>query len=133
MSRVNILNTTIDNLSVQETLKTIETAIANKKQIHHVVVNAGKIVAMQSDLQLRKSVNESDLINADGQAVVWASKILNQPLKERVAGIDLMQNLVELAHKKDYKIYFFGAKEDIVKEIMNEQEHSDEEPGCIQQ
>ncbi len=118
MSRVNILNTTIDNLSVQETLKTIETAIANKKQIHHVVVNAGKIVAMQSDLQLRKSVNESDLINADGQAVVWASKILNQPLKERVAGIDLMQNLVELAHKKDYKIYFFGAKEDIVKEVV---------------
>lgn len=118
MSRVNILNTTIDNLSIQETLQTIEGAIANKKQIHHVVVNASKIVAMQSDLQLRKSVNESDLINADGQAVVWASKILKQPLKERVAGIDLMQNLVELAHKKDYKIYFFGAKDDIVKEVV---------------
>ena len=54
MSRVNILNTTIDNLSIQETLQTIEKAISNKTQLHHVVVNAGKIVAMQTDLQLRK-------------------------------------------------------------------------------
>ena len=35
-------------------------------QIHHVVVNAGKIVAMQKDAQLLESVNSSDLINADG-------------------------------------------------------------------
>jgi len=74
---------------------------------------------MQSDLQLRKSVNESDLINADGQAVVWASKILGDPLKERVAGIDLMINLIELAYQKKYKIFFFGAKEEVLKDVVN--------------
>ncbi|MEB8346297.1 WecB/TagA/CpsF family glycosyltransferase [Flavobacteriaceae bacterium KMM 6898] len=73
---------------------------------------------MQKDLQLRKSVNESDLINADGQAVVWASKVLGKPLKERVAGIDLMVNLVQLAHDKNYKIFFFGAKEEVVKKVV---------------
>ncbi len=101
-----------------ETLQLIEGAINNNKQIHHVVVNAGKIVDMQTDLQLRKSVNESDLINADGQAVVWASKLLGKPLKERVAGIDLMINLVQLAHEKNYKIFFFGAKEEVVKKVV---------------
>lgn len=104
---------------MQETIELVETAIANKEQIHHVVVNAGKIVAMQKDLQLRQSVNESDLINADGQAVVWASKILGDPLKERVAGIDLMENLVELAAQKNYKIFLFGAKEEIVKKVVS--------------
>jgi len=118
MNRITILNTTIDNYNTVETLQLIDKAIVEQKQIHHVVVNAGKIVAMQSDSQLRKSVNESDLINADGQAVVWASKILNKPLKERVAGIDLMQKLVHLAHEKKYKIYFFGAKENVVKEVV---------------
>ncbi|WP_245737224.1 WecB/TagA/CpsF family glycosyltransferase [Maribacter orientalis] len=101
-----------------ETLNKIEEGIAQRKQIQHVVVNAGKIVAMQNDEQLRQSVNESDLINADGQAVVWASKILGKPLKERVAGIDLMENLVELAHKKKYKIFFFGAKEAVVSKVL---------------
>lgn len=103
---------------MQETLTKIEGNILNDQQLHHVVVNAGKIVALQKDLQLRKSVNESDLINADGQAVVWASRFLGKPLKERVAGIDLMVNLVELAYKKNYKIFFFGAKEAVVKMVV---------------
>ncbi len=102
-----------------ETIAMIEHTIYMDKQLHHVVVNAGKIVAMQKDLQLRQSVNESDLINADGQAVVWASKVLGKPLKERVAGIDLMVNLVELAHKKKHKIFFFGAKEEVVKKVVD--------------
>lgn len=103
---------------MQETLQIVVDAISKGQQLHHVVVNAGKIVAMQSDLQLRQSVNESDLINADGQAVVWAAKILGKPLKERVAGIDLMVNLVELAHQNKYKIFFFGAKEEVVKTVV---------------
>lgn len=114
-----MLNTNVHNLSMQECLSIIESSISNNKQLHHVVVNAGKIVAMQTDLQLRKSVNESDLINADGQAVVWASRFLGKPLKERVAGIDLMINLVELAHKKNYKIFFLGAKEEVVKSVVD--------------
>lgn len=118
MNRINILNTTIDNLSMGDTLDIVEEAISKSKQIHHVVVNAGKIVAMQKDLQLRQSVNSSDIINADGQAVVWASKFLRKPLKERVAGIDLMINLVEMAHKKNYKIFFFGAKEEVVNKVI---------------
>tara|TARA_R110002050_G_scaffold282481_1_gene430468 strand:- start:714 stop:1409 length:696 start_codon:yes stop_codon:yes gene_type:complete len=104
---------------MQETLRIVDNTITEGKQLHHVVVNAGKIVAMQKDLQLRKSVNESDLINADGQAVVWASRVLGKPLKERVAGIDLMENLVKLAHQKNYKIFFFGAQEEVVKKVVD--------------
>ena len=104
---------------MQETLQKVDSVIVKGEQLHHVVVNAGKIVAMQNDLQLRKSVNESDLINADGQAVVWASKVLKKPLKERVAGIDLMINLVKLASQKNYKIFFFGAKDEVVKAVVN--------------
>lgn len=119
MNDVNILNTHIHNLSMEETLEIIDSTISKGEQLHHVVVNAGKIVAMQTDLQLRQSVNKSDLINADGQAVVWASRILKKPLKERVSGIDLMVNLVKLAAKNGYKVFFFGAKEEVVKEVVN--------------
>ena len=67
---------------------------------------------------MRESVNSSDIINADGQAVVWAAKFLNKPLVERVAGIDLMQNLVKLAASKKYKIYFLGAEENVVSKTV---------------
>jgi len=104
---------------MDETLYVITNSIEKNKQIHHVVVNAAKIVALQKDFKLRESVNSCDLINADGQAVVWASRILGQPLKERVAGIDLMENLVELAHKKNYKVFFLGAKEQVVSKVVS--------------
>lgn len=119
MKRIKIFNTTIDNLSMQETLQKVKQAISHKIQLHHVVVNAGKVVAMQEDQELRQSVNSCDLINADGQAVVWASKLLGKPLKERVAGIDLMENLVKLSAKNNYKIYLLGAKEEVVSNLVN--------------
>ena len=104
---------------MQETLQIVDKSIQQKEQLHHTVVNAGKIVAMQKDEALRESVNEADLINADGQAVIWASKILNKPLKERVAGIDLFENLVKLAHQKKYSVYLLGAKQDVVETVAN--------------
>jgi N-acetylglucosaminyldiphosphoundecaprenol N-acetyl-beta-D-mannosaminyltransferase len=117
-NRIHTLNTIIDNLNMQETLQVINDTIDSGAQLHHVVINAAKMVAMQTDLKLRQSVNSCDLINADGQAVVWASRILGQPLKERVAGIDLMENLVELAYNKNFKIFFFGAKEEVVSSVV---------------
>jgi len=119
MNRVTILNTTIDNLTMDQTLGLIEKKISQKAHVHHAVVNAGKIVEMQSDSQLRQSVNSSDLINADGQAVVWASKLLGEGLEERVTGIDLMINLVKLAYEKNYKIFFLGAQQKVLLELIN--------------
>jgi N-acetylglucosaminyldiphosphoundecaprenol N-acetyl-beta-D-mannosaminyltransferase len=45
---------------------------------------------------------------------------LGKPIKERVAGIDLMINLVEMAHQNNYKIFFFGAKEEVVKKVVED-------------
>jgi N-acetylglucosaminyldiphosphoundecaprenol N-acetyl-beta-D-mannosaminyltransferase len=118
-NRINILGSPIDNLSMDETLAEISDVIKKDESINHIVVNAAKIVAMHENPELRESVVNADLINADGQAVVWASKILGKPLNGRVAGVDLMQNLVELAHKENHKVFFFGAKEEIVKKVVD--------------
>jgi N-acetylglucosaminyldiphosphoundecaprenol N-acetyl-beta-D-mannosaminyltransferase len=104
---------------MEETIVEIEKAIESKKQIHHVVVNAGKIVAMQSNSELKESVNSADIINADGQAVVWASRFVKKPIKERVAGIDLFINLIQTAHEKKHKIFLLGAKQDVVEKVNN--------------
>ena len=117
-NRIHILGTPIDNLTMQETLDIVDLAIQNDEHIHHTVVNAGKIVSMHENDELRKSVIEADLINADGQAVVWVSRLFSKPLKERVAGIDLMERLVESAHKKHYRLFFFGAKEEVVNKLV---------------
>lgn len=116
---VELFNCPVHSLSMQETLDHISSCIDAGEQVHHVVVNAAKLVYMQKDRQLYESVVHCDIINADGQAVVWASKILGKPLPERVAGIDLMTALVAMSAQKKYKIFLLGAKEEIVSKVAD--------------
>jgi N-acetylglucosaminyldiphosphoundecaprenol N-acetyl-beta-D-mannosaminyltransferase len=119
MKKIVICNIPVNALTMRQTLDIIHNAIALKKPIHHVVVNAAKVVNAQKDRALMDSIVSCDLVNADGQAVVWASRILGDPLPERVAGIDLMENLVASAPEKGYRIFFFGAREEVVKKVIN--------------
>jgi N-acetylglucosaminyldiphosphoundecaprenol N-acetyl-beta-D-mannosaminyltransferase len=118
-NRIFLLGTPVDDLTMQETLQLVKDAISDHQHIHHTVVNAGKIVAMHENPVLKESVVSADVINADGQAVVWTSKLFGHSLRERVAGIDLMEKLVELAHHQQYKLFFFGAKEEVVKKLVD--------------
>src|SRR4051812_37707480 len=103
MERINLLGVPIDNMTMGETLEAVRGAIDKNQHIHHTVVNAGKIVLMSKNEELYKSVTSADIINVDGAGVVLASRFLNNPLKERVAGIDLMIGIIEMAAEKGYK------------------------------
>jgi len=116
---IHLFGVPVHKLSMKETLDFIDKSIACKEQVHHVVVNAAKLVNMQKDKELYQSVTESTIINADGQSVVWAARFLGRPLPERVAGIDLMENIMQLAFEKKYRAFFFGAKEDVVKKVVD--------------
>ncbi|HRO08189.1 MAG TPA: WecB/TagA/CpsF family glycosyltransferase [Saprospiraceae bacterium] len=115
--KIAFLNTYYHNLTEPETIGIIKRAIENNIQIHHTSINAAKVVAMQQDNQLLASVNDSDIINIDGQAVVWAARFLNKPVKQRVAGIDLMSSLVDMAGQNGFTIYLLGAKEEVVSKL----------------
>jgi N-acetylglucosaminyldiphosphoundecaprenol N-acetyl-beta-D-mannosaminyltransferase len=119
-SKISMMGLNIDNLTIDETVNHIDAMIQKRKSCQHVVLNASKVVLANQNPELKKIINECALINADGQSVVWASRVLGKPLKERVAGIDLMYRLLELAESKGYRVYFFGAKEAVlIKAIEN--------------
>ena len=119
MNRISLCNIPVDALTMRETVDLIDKAIEEHRPIHHVAINAAKLVNAQKDDELRKSILDCDIINADGQAIIWAAQFLNIPLPERVAGIDLMENLVKLATEKKYRIFFLGANEEVVIKVVN--------------
>lgn len=117
-NRVTLFNTPVDVLSKNETVEFIDESIQKGHQMVHTCINANKVVMMETDEELHKSVSEADIISADGQAVVWASQLLKKPLPERVPGIDLMESLLEMAFKKGYSAFFFGAREEVVENVV---------------
>ncbi|PGW34034.1 glycosyltransferase [Bacillus cereus] len=118
MNTVKLFNCDVASLNLNETLEQIEQIINTKNYTQHVVINAGKVVLMQDNERLREIVQGCNFINADGQSIVWAAKLLGRPLPERVTGIDIMEELVKKSAEKGYRIFFFGAKEEVVTKTM---------------
>lgn len=117
--RISMLDTNIDVLTMQQTIELTEEYITKKKPLHLMGVNADKINALRKNERLKQIVNNCGIINADGASVVLASRFLKKPLPERVAGIDLMQELAALSAKKGYKIYLLGAKQEVVEKTAD--------------
>lgn len=116
--KIDFMGIPVDSHTMDETIDRIDQAIQAGEHISHVVINAGKVVSMMKDKDLFDSVLSCDIINADGQSIVWAAKFLGKKLPGRVAGIDLMERLVKLSAEKGYKCFFLGAKEEIVKKVV---------------
>lgn len=122
VNRINFFGVNLDIITMQETLERISEFIKNKNEtggsVQHVVVNVAKLVYAQKDEQLKEIINACPLINVDGAGVILGAKFLGIDIPERVAGIDLMEKLIEYSAQNGYKPYFFGAKEEIVKKVV---------------
>lgn len=107
----------MDPLRMDDVVDRCKTAISTRRRMLVGVLNAAKIVNLRRDTLLRNSLIECDMVVADGQAVVWASKILGRPLPERIAGIDLFVRLLALADAECRPVALLGARPDVLKSM----------------
>jgi N-acetylglucosaminyldiphosphoundecaprenol N-acetyl-beta-D-mannosaminyltransferase len=116
--QADVLGCPIDAVTMRETIACCEVAIESRRRLHQVSVNAAKLIAIRQDERLREIVKRSGLVNADGQSIVWASRLLGSPLPERVAGIDLMFELLASAEAHGYRVYIVGARPEVLKRAV---------------
>ncbi len=117
MTAMNLFGVPVEAATMSEVLDKIEDTIKQRATLDIGVVNAAKIVNMHRNPDLYDAVMSSDVIYADGAAVVKASRLLGKPLPERIAGIDLMTRLYERGNELGYRIYCFGATEAVSLEV----------------
>lgn len=111
---VELFGLRIDPLRMSGALDLCRSRLASRDKLLIGVLNAAKVVKLRSDADLRESLLECDILLADGQSVVWASRILRRPLPERVAGIDLFDNLLQMAADEGARVFLLGAKADVL-------------------
>ncbi|MFJ3670774.1 WecB/TagA/CpsF family glycosyltransferase [Streptomyces sp. NPDC090106] len=116
--RRTLFGVELDPLTMDETVARCLEAVREERRLEIGVVNAAKLVNMRRDPRLAQAVSGCDLVVADGQAVVWAGRVLRAPLPERVAGIDLFLRLLAEAESAGMSVYFLGAKEEVLAEMM---------------
>jgi N-acetylglucosaminyldiphosphoundecaprenol N-acetyl-beta-D-mannosaminyltransferase len=119
--KVDVLGCRVDPLGMSETVeRCIELMDRGSRPVRQVSVNAAKVVQCAEDHGLAETVAKADIASADGQAVVWAARLLGRPLPGRVAGIDLMGELLSLAEHRGLSVYFLGAKQHVLERAVAE-------------
>ena len=107
--RLNILGVGIDCIDSEEALTQIENFIADGNPHQVVTANAEIIYQANRNEKMRNVINQAQMVTADGSGVVWASKQLGRPLRQRVTGIDLVNSICEQSARKGWKLYKLGS------------------------
>ena len=116
--RVTFLDIPIDCITMSETVARVDRAMTDGKLLQHVAINVAKFVNLQNDSELREDVITADIIGIDGAGIVIGARLFGISVPERVTGIDLMSEILELCNKKGYKPYFFGAKQEVLEKAV---------------
>lgn len=113
---IDILGVKVSTLTMEETTQTL-LGYLDADQTRCVFTPNSEIIYMAyHDAEFLRVLNSADMNTADGIGVVYASKILKQPLAERVAGYDLMNNLIRAAAPAHKRVFLFGSKPGVADE-----------------
>ena len=109
----------VDQASMESAVNELCRRIDSRVKTHVVFVNAAKVVQYRDNPVLRSVMDRADLLLADGMPVVWLSHLKGTPLHERIAGVDLMDRMVEAAANRGYRVYFLGSRPEVVAKTVD--------------
>lgn len=115
---VEILNIPFINIKKEDILKILEKRVSENIKTYVVTANAEIVMYAKENIPYFNIITKADYIVPDGIGVVKGAKILNKQIRERVPGIELMVDLLEIANKLNQKVYFYGAKNEVIEEMI---------------
>ena len=109
LDAVLILGVRVDNVTTGETLTLMEQMVAEGGGHQIVTVNPEFVMRARRDPAFHATLHEAHLALPDGSGLLWASRLLGKPLRERVAGSDMLPLLARLSAERGYRLFFLGA------------------------
>ncbi|MBQ9486682.1 MAG: WecB/TagA/CpsF family glycosyltransferase, partial [Selenomonadaceae bacterium] len=104
-----ILGVKVDAVTMTQAVESVERLIAAKKNSLIATANAEMLLRATHDEELKTILNAAELVVPDGAGTVWAAHHLGHDMPERVAGFDLVQELMKISPSRGYKFFLFGA------------------------
>jgi N-acetylglucosaminyldiphosphoundecaprenol N-acetyl-beta-D-mannosaminyltransferase len=124
---VVLLGIPFHDVTMEETLAEIDRIIAEKTPRYIATANLDFAAQASRDVELQRILMDAHLVLCDGTPLIWASRLLKAPLRERVAGSDLTLRLMAHAAARRYRVFFLGSDERILTTARQKLER--EHPG----
>lgn len=110
METVNILGVHVNKYTMQEAVRKASSLMETEELSMIFTPNSEIILYASNNPEFAEVLNKGDMVIPDGIGVVYGAKILKNPIKERVAGYDLVCNLLPVMAEKGQSVYLLGAK-----------------------
>ncbi|EKN68564.1 WecB/TagA/CpsF family glycosyltransferase [Schinkia azotoformans] len=115
---VSILGVNFINTNMKDMVERLKERMQSGQKGFVVTANPEIVMKALEDPTYKKYVEKADYVTADGIGVVKGAQILGKPLPERVAGYDLMRNLLTVLNEKKLKLYMLGAQEETIEKAV---------------
>jgi N-acetylglucosaminyldiphosphoundecaprenol N-acetyl-beta-D-mannosaminyltransferase len=112
-SRVQIGGVRIDSLTLEEAIEAIDLLVVSGKGGAVFTPNVDHVVEFERNPRLRAAYGAADLALVDGMPVFWASRLLGQPLPEKISGSDLIEPLLAHAASRRWRVFFLGGQDGV--------------------
>jgi N-acetylglucosaminyldiphosphoundecaprenol N-acetyl-beta-D-mannosaminyltransferase len=113
------LNGRFDALGLDDTVDLISRRIQAGQRGYLCTVNVAILMMMRKDARLQGFVDRAAIVVADGQPLIWSSRMLARRLPERVAGVDLVDRLCARAAREGFGVYLLGAHKTVVDKLAD--------------
>jgi len=114
---IAILGVPFDNIDLPEMLALVEDMITSGRPHYATTVGVDFLTAALEDVELRRILFDAHLVVAEDKTVVWASKILGNPLPGSVTVPNLIPQLLKLAEQKGWRVFLLGGDEAVAQKI----------------
>ncbi len=118
MDKVNILGVLVDKVTIDEAVEKIFRMLSEHRPHAVYTPNSEIIMTAYKDGEFRNILNSADMLTADGIGVVYASRILGNPIAERAAGYDIACGVIERIAETGHGLYLFGGKPGVAEEAQ---------------
>jgi len=96
----------------------LRSRIVENRKTFVTTLNPEFLVFAEQNPWFKAILKKADVAIPDGVGLVWASRILNQPIKERISGTDLMEKLCQKAAKKKWSVYLIGGQPGVAEKTL---------------
>jgi len=119
--RLKILNIWVDPVNRNEAALRVKRILETGSGPHAILAsNPEKNFSVPKNLVLYNTFKNAALLLPDGIGVVLAARILYGIDVRRIPGSEFIFDICKIAAKGSYKIFIYGAKEDVNKKAMDE-------------
>jgi len=116
-SKVNILGVNVSSIYNKDLTKIFISIIKEKRFSQVAITPVNSILSAYTDASILEMYNKAEFVLCDGMPIKWASHFLSTPIKERITGLDLLPNILSLAHEEKFSLFLLGASPGVADKL----------------